>query len=542
MVRSGYLIALLAVVSAVLFFPALGAMELTDPDESFYAETAKEMYSAGEWITPTIFGKPQFEKPVFYYWLVLLSYKMFGVNEFAARFPSAVFGIAGVIGVFLMGRLFFSPLSGFLSGIVMATSIFYLAFSRACVTDIVLAVFVLYTFVFFIMGWTGGKRYPYLLASVMAAGAVLTKGPIGLFITGAVISICIVAGRKIERIKKIPFIPGIFIFLALVLPWYITVTRIHGALFLDEFFGLHNVVRFLKPEHRIGSSPFFYIPVLFGGFAPWSLFLPAGVWYMYAHKSEGKVQTPGARVFLLTWFLVVFIFFSVSRTKLVTYIFPLFPVMALVVGDIWEKCISSGGRDISLRKWMRLSFYVLCSTGLLGGVAGCLFIKSEHPAVFGITAVTALICVLGMFVSLILLIKGKDGLSFISFSLTLTVCVLISVYLIIPDIGKLESSRTLALLYKELAQQGEEIGGENDRRRGIEFYADKTNVVDVHPYNELKDFVSRGERVWCIIHRKHYEQLAAEKKDIKFEVARGTGDYVLVTNMPLTGLKDTGDK
>ena len=108
MMRDLCFVLLLVAAALFLFFYGLGDMALTDPDETFYAQTAREMLDAGDWTTPVIFGKPQFEKPAFYYWLVMISYMIFGVGEFAARLPSAIFGIAGVIGVYFLGRLFFS--------------------------------------------------------------------------------------------------------------------------------------------------------------------------------------------------------------------------------------------------------------------------------------------------------------------------------------------------------------------------------------------------------------------------------------------------
>ena len=106
-----------------MFFFGLGKMALTDPDETFYAQTAKEMLQSGQWGTPLIFGQPQFEKPVLYYLLVRLSYMAFGINEFSARFPSAIFGVLGVLGVYLLGGVLFSRRSGFFSAFIMTASV-----------------------------------------------------------------------------------------------------------------------------------------------------------------------------------------------------------------------------------------------------------------------------------------------------------------------------------------------------------------------------------------------------------------------------------
>ncbi|MBU1083537.1 MAG: glycosyltransferase family 39 protein, partial [Candidatus Omnitrophica bacterium] len=147
-----YLLILIAVASFLFFFK-VGDMALTDPDETFYAQTAKEMLAADEWTTPLIFGQPQFEKPIFYYWLILISYKLFGVSEFSARLPSVVFGILGILGVYSLGRLMFSKLCGFISGLITATCVEYVMVSRGCVTDMVLTTAVLFCLLFFLLGW-----------------------------------------------------------------------------------------------------------------------------------------------------------------------------------------------------------------------------------------------------------------------------------------------------------------------------------------------------------------------------------------------------
>ena len=136
-------ISVLLALCAFLFFFRLGSMALTDPDETFYAQTAKEMLNRGEWTTPYLYGKPQFEKPILIYWLIESSYKAFGVNEAAARLPSAVFGLLGVIAIYLLGTLLFDKRAGFLSALILATNVEYIILSRACITDMVLTVLML---------------------------------------------------------------------------------------------------------------------------------------------------------------------------------------------------------------------------------------------------------------------------------------------------------------------------------------------------------------------------------------------------------------
>ncbi len=523
-------IAILLLVSSFLYFFALGGMPLTDPDETFYAETAKEMAGSGEWITPTIFGKPQFEKPILYYWLVEISYKLFGVTEFSSRLPSAVFGVIGVIGVYLLGRVLFSPLCGLLSALAMSTSALYIVLARACVTDIVLTVFILFCMLLFILGWQSGKKIWYMVAAAMAAFAVLTKGPIGLLIPGAALAAYVAAGRRWRQLGRIPLFWSILVFLAVSLPWYVMVTRIHGGDFLSHFFGFQNVTRFLVPEHRLGSTPLFYIPIVLGGIFPWTPFLVFGAWHLYKKGTEGA-RLAGSRLFLAAWFLTVFVFFTVARTKLVTYIFPLFPVLAVVSGRFWEAYIRDG-RNRRSDVMMNLSFGLLLLVSLAGQVAAFFVIKARYgdiawPVLSVLSFFTAAVVVSYLFV-----IKGKGYKSFFTLVLAVMVLVLPFGARIAPAIATIESSKPLAEILGSVAGAEEAVAGECDHRRGIAFYSGRTDIEDVHPYHDLGLFVSRKDRVWAIIQDKHFAQLKINKSDLPLEVVAVSGEYVLITNKP----------
>ncbi len=532
-------IVFLLAVSAFLFFFGLGNMALTDPDETFYAQTAREMVDAGEWTTPLIFGKPQFEKPIFYYWLVALSYLAFGVTEFAARFPSAVFGLAGVIGVYFLGRLIFSPLCGFFSGLVLASCVQYVVLSRGCVTDMVLAVFILYCLFFFLRGWvtegnpagprgTPGKKAYYLASSVMAGLAVLTKGPIGVFIPGIVVIFYILFSRQWKRVREIPVGWCVLAFLAVSLPWYIIVTWIHGDAFINEFFGFHNIVRFLKPEHRIGTSPFFYIPIVLGGVFPWTFFLLFGAWDMFK-SGEASSRIKACGPFLLIWFLAIFLFFSVSRTKLVTYIFPLFPVLAVVAGRFWERFVSAGsGEGPSVRR-MKFAYSLFTAVCFLALPGICLFVRYKYAPALNGTMLAGAAFAVGLLLSLVLFLRGKRASSFFSIVFAVMLLSVPVVTRVLPMIEEFESSKAVSYKVKELSKPTEAVGGESDTRRGIAFYTGRTDIEDIHAYPALNDFISRKERVWGIIKRKHYDQLKGDRPEVPEPVFRA-GKKVVITN------------
>ncbi|MFH1411960.1 MAG: glycosyltransferase family 39 protein [Candidatus Omnitrophota bacterium] len=523
-----YLLILIAVASFLFFF-RVGDMALTDPDETFYAQTAKEMLAADEWTTPLIFGEPQFEKPIFYYWLILISYKLFGVSEFSARLPSVVFGILGILGVYYLGRLMFSKLCGFISGLITATCVEYVMVSRGCVTDMVLTTAVLFCLLFFLLGWKKERKIYYLFSALWAAVAVLTKGPIGLFIPGIVVISFVAATRDWRGLKKIPFLECSAVFLAVALPWYIIVTKIHGDVFLNEFFGFQNIVRFLKPEHRIGTSPFFYIPVILGGFFPWSFFLPLGLWAMLKERGDPSEER-GYRIFVLAWFISVFLFFSVSRTKLVTYILPMFPAIALITGRFLERYMTGTGKGNISGRSMKISFSALTVFSLLGAIGLSLFVRHRYPQAFFGTAVTSGIFFAGMVAGLGLSLKEKKQMSIYSTAASVVMICIPLVLYVLPVIEEFESSKEVSLKLKELAGANEPIAGESDGRRGIAFYTDRTDIYDIHYYDDMKAFLSREERVWGIVKKKHYDQYKEEYGSAISDPVYQFGKKVIFTN------------
>jgi len=523
-------ILLIGMFSAFLFFYGLGEMALTDPDETFYAQTAREMSDSGQWVTPLIFGKPQFEKPVLYYWLIEISYRIFGVSEFSARVPSAVAGLIGLLGIYLLGRLVFNPLCGLLSALIMGTSAEYIALSRGCVTDMVLTVLLLFCMLFFLYGRRKQARVYYFLSSSMAALAVLTKGPIGLFIPGVVIAVYLFTGKRWKDIKEIPVFWAVAIFLAICLPWYLIAYKIHGDIFLSEFFGFQNVTRFLVPEHTTGDSPFFYIPVILGGIFPWTSFFIFALWRYYKGPSDPDGYS--YKFFLTVWLAVVFIFFSASRTKLVTYVFPLFPVLSIITGRFWERCITDYREDRRLRTFLNISYYSFLAIALSGVIAVYFVIKHKYAdAVYPVMQSGAVFMAI-LAVSLIFFLRKRFILCFLSIILTVSISLVPVIELVLPVIEKHESRETLVALIKSMADPEDDIGGEGDHRRGVAFYTGRHDIEDLHPQDKLARFLSREDTVWGVVKYKHYEQLKKDRKDIYVRSIARAGKYVLVTNKP----------
>ncbi len=536
--KEALLITILILFSASLFLAGLGAMPLTDPDEVFYAETAREMLTRGELLTPYIFGKPQFEKPPLYYWFVILSFKIFGVNEFSARIASSIFGIFGVLGVYLLGKILINRRAAFFAGIVLATSINYLALSRACVIDMLLCVLILYAFLFFFYAYLSesGKSKWYLLSFVFLALAVLAKGPIGVFLPLVIIGIYLIFAKELKKLKEIPFLRGVILFLAVAVPWYFLMYRVHGKEFIDVFFGFHNIVRFLKPEHRIGDVFYYYIPILMGGFSLWIAFLPLGIWQAFREES---IKLKKTNLFLIIWFLVIFVFFSLSRTKLPTYIFPLYPALALLIGRLFDVFLDRGFTR-KQEKTMNISLYLFLTLPI-GGLMGLYIVaKRKYPAAASPSLIAGIVLILLMFFFVTALLRRKYIKGIIFYMMSFVIFIFPLSYIILPEIGKYESSKHISEKLLEFAKPGEQLGVETRYRRGVAFYMDREDILDVHVHDVITKFLLKEERVWCVVKEKNHIQLYTDNKkpyNKPTYVMYKFGKKVIITNKVLPGEK-----
>ena len=524
-------IVVLTLFSACLFLVGLGKMPLTDPDEVFYAQTAREMLDRDEWVTPYIFGEPQFEKPPLSYWLTILSYKAFGVNEFGARFPFALLGLIGVLGIYLFGKITVNRRTGFLSAVILATGVKYLALARAAVTDMALTVCILYAFLFFFYGYLAeqGKKKWYLLTSLCLGLAVLTKGPVGVVLPVAIVGIFLIVTKDLKRLKEFPFFSGIFLFLAVSLPWYLLAYKAHGPLLLGEFFGFHNIVRFLHPEHKIGDVFYYYVPVVIAGFAPWTVFLLSGVWQFLVDK---KAEVRKIGVFLASWILVIFIFFSASRTKLPTYVFPFYPALAVLVGCAWDRFLA-GGLSEKANKLFRFSMYLFFGIIAGGMIALCVLAKIDYPSILNATIIVAACFTMLTAFSVKEALSGRCKRAISVFMISFCAVVFPISYIILPEIGRYEASKEISEKALTLIKPDEVFGAETDYRRGVAFYTGRIDVPDVHPHHVVTKLLEAKKRAFCVLKEKNHIQLYTNKEapyNVPTYVLYKLGKKVLVTN------------
>ncbi len=318
---------------SLIFFLGNWWVPVTDPTENCYALTAKEMLAAGDYFSPRIYGDYWYDKPIFFYWEIILAYKIFGVNEFAARFFPAVFATAGVfLTKFFAGKMFNRKV-GFTAAVILATSPEYWYIAHAIITDMTLFCAISAALMFFYFGWAERKN-SYLYAAFAAAGlAVLTKGPIGFFLPGLIILLFLISQRDAKFLLEMPLIRGLGIFFVIISAWYLPMYLIHGWDFVEEFLGVHNFLRATVSEHPQYDVWYYYPIVFLIGTAPWSL--------PVIYFSVRKLKLPpldSRRRFLIIWAVTVFVVFQSFATKYPTYTFPyLMPLAILFAGYFVER-------------------------------------------------------------------------------------------------------------------------------------------------------------------------------------------------------------
>ncbi len=322
---------------ALLYLSSLGTMPLLEPDEARYAEIPREMVASGNYVTPHLNGVVYLEKPPLFYWGNALSFRLLGESEFSARFFTAAVSVAGILLTYWMGAALAGWRTGLYAAIALSTSLYYYIIGRLNTLDMTLAVTLLlaiFPAYLYLSERRAGRTY--LVLSYGAAGlAFLTKGLVGAVFPAAVIVVWLVFSRRHRAIGKAVSLVGILVFLAVVLPWVVLVQR-ENPDFLWFFFVHEQLLRYTTTIHERYQPVWFFIPIVVGGFIPWIAFLRRIVTAVRASAEEFFPNE--AVIFLLSWILFVFLFFSFSRSKLATYMTPIFPPLAVLFGrgiELW---------------------------------------------------------------------------------------------------------------------------------------------------------------------------------------------------------------
>ena len=305
-----------------LYFISLGSYGLMNPDEGRYAEIPREMLEKGDFITPTLNYVLYFEKPVLHYWQTVLAFSIFGQNEFAARFFPCFLGILGVFFTWLFARIIYTEDTANLAAVILGTSILYFFISRINIIDMPVSTYITISlFSFYFYHKEGKKRWGLSFYGAMAL-ATLSKGLIGIILPCGTIFWFMILTRRWDIIRKILYLSGISLFFLMTVPWFYLVCQ-RNPDFFYFFFIQEHFLRYTTQIHERYQPLWFFIPFILCGFFPWTpLFFISG---------KEIINKKEENIFLLVWIIVIFLFFSISSSKLIPYIIPIFPPLAIIL-------------------------------------------------------------------------------------------------------------------------------------------------------------------------------------------------------------------
>jgi 4-amino-4-deoxy-L-arabinose transferase-like glycosyltransferase len=523
--NEAFLILILLALCLTLFFIHLGTRPLWDIDEGMHAATSKEMILSGDWITPKFNGEPFYDKPIFHNWLVALTFLIFGFTEFAARLPAAVLGSGCVMVTYLLGKSMFHPTVGFLGAVILATSVEFIVLSRSVVHDISLMFFVTLALYLFYLGYRDDRHRTrnFLLFYIALGLAVLSKGPVGLALPAMIIGLYLIAERNLKFILKMQIGWGLLIFLAVAAPWYILIS-LKNPDYAGYFLIEQNLGSFLSSESQHPNPFYYYIPVVFGGFFPWSCFLPLALIYAIRKKFESIHQST---VFLVIWLSVIFIFFSIAESKLATYILPMFPAASLLVILCWQDLLNFPTARI--RNGFVYSFLPVVLIFLAAVVYIWVYPLVEMEYEAGIRlgqiyflAIWLLVCIVLAF---LFLLKRKNHAFFISIVGMTISAMFLFLLVIVPSVNPYRSTKVLAKKYDQLIAGNEKLAFYRRIRDSALFYTHRQARV-LKTADQLKAYLATDQRVYAIITRKRFARLP-----FRPYIAERQGDKLLISNI-----------
>ncbi|MDO8413087.1 MAG: glycosyltransferase family 39 protein [Gallionellaceae bacterium] len=326
-------ISLLLIVT-IIWFGTLDYRKLVKPDEGRYAEIAREMAVTGDWVTPRLNALKYFEKPPLQYWATATAYTLFGEHQWTARLWSALTGFAGLFWIGFVGIRLFGREAGQYAALLLLGSMLYSMIGHINTLDMGLTFFLTVGISSLLLGQQVSaaphtRRNWMWLAWIALGLAVLSKGLIGLVLPGAALVVYAVLQRDWGLWKRLHLVTGLLLFLLVTVPWFILVMKANPE-FFQRFFIYEHYTRFTTKELGRYEPWYYFIPIVLAGILPWTLLMFDTVLRTWKGSGDGK-KFNAAR-FLLIWIAFVYLFFSVSGSKLPSYVLPIFPALALLMG------------------------------------------------------------------------------------------------------------------------------------------------------------------------------------------------------------------
>lgn len=570
--QSWYFDLILLIIGISLTFGLfLGTRPLSVPDEGRYAEIPREMLVLHDYVTPHLNGIKYFEKPPLFYWLQAGAIKVLNpliiqvehafnkskkkyfalISEWTVRLPNAIVALLGCLIVYASGRILFKRRTGLLSAIILASSLLYFALARMVTLDMTLSMCLSGSLLAFLIAANQSpslsRRCLFYSAYLFAGLAVLTKGLVGIVFPIMIIGVWILLSNQWHLLKQCYLPSGILLFLIIVLPWHILV-QARNPEFFQFYFIDQQLLRYSTLIAQRYQPNWFFIPILIMGFLPWICFLPQAILSQYP-KNWQRFKEKNNYIFFLAWVSIIFLFFSFSHSKLIPYILPIFPALALLTGqyisNYWQQ--NETNWDI---KWgfiaVPLVWLGLGGIGIICLINDASVTLSQSAILFLITGYS--IFLLTSLIASLFSIQKKARIAFVC----LVIGSIVSFLIVSISIPKLDtrSIKPLVMVLKPLLKPGDKVVSYYDYYQDLPFYLNQ-RVITVNVGGELTfgmhhQDVSRwvlndsnfwsmwktSSQVYVITSKEIYQRLNKQKKYLFFLLAKTPQD-VLVSNHAL---------
>jgi 4-amino-4-deoxy-L-arabinose transferase-like glycosyltransferase len=532
-------LALLLVAAATTFLLGLGRAAIGDADEAFYAEAAREMVTSGDWLTPHYNYEERFQKPVLYYWLAAAAFTILGPGEAAARLPSALSGVLLVLLAWSCGRRLYGERTARLAGLITASNFGYFALGRLALPDLPLAALMT------LATWAGleasarfgrlpmprgqaaGTREPVrdvrglafdrrahgwlLLASAGAALAVLMKGPVGV----ALPALIVLTATRLGLLGPPRWLPvpiralGLagLLFVGIAAPWFVAMVLEHGVAYLHRFFVSENVERFATDRYNAPRSVFFYVPIVFGGLAPWSSFLFLWLPGLVRSLQTRRLALGNWEWVLVLWAATPLVFYSLSIGKQPRYILPLLPPLALLLAHSFHRALDRAATSSDTRRFLG---GLATASALLLVTLGALLIRAV-PLLAALsplaTHLTAALIIAGGLVTVAVGWWAQRSLPGVLTAVS--IATLLSLHFSVFSARGTEPVQLVAAAYQEASPRPLPYATHRVFVRNLVFYTGVPQV-DLAEFEDVVAFLRRHDRALAVLRDSDVERLRRE--------------------------------
>ncbi len=469
----------------LLYFVSLGNYPLMEPDEGRYAEIAREMVESGDYITPRLNYVHYFEKPPLLYWLNAISFKFLGQNEFAARLATASLAILGAVAVAILASVFIGFWGGILSYVITVTSLLYYAIGSITITDMPLSTFITIALVAFFIAHKKQSRISYIIFYLSLALGVLTKGLVAIVLPAGIIFWYIVLTRQWQLFYKSLYLPGIILFFVIIVSYFYPVCAKNPDFFYF-FFIREHFLRYATKMHARYQPFWYFLPMIPAGIVPWTAFLPS-IFSKKGLRGDTSEDKKHFFIYLALWFSVILLFFSFSNSKLIPYIVPCFPPLAVLIAANLVKMQEQNIVFGSAKAWLWVCNGLL-ALALFSFPIVCYYLPKDETTEIGMslfrTGVISSIALISMPILFTVLSrkKVKDALIVLCFA---SFIFMMSLHTLFPTIAEVRTLKFVSEYVLRTCPDDVTLVSYREVLQGLSFYTTR-RVLQVEELGELE--------------------------------------------------------